>query len=61
MGGAGIIRTCLKRNWWTNSAYVHPLIVGAGTPLFTAPIARARPARVEALPDARVRLVYGIA
>ena len=63
MGGAGIIRTCLKAELVDElRLIVHPFIAGAGTPLFTAPERHGLDLReVEALPDGRVRLVYGIA
>lgn len=63
MGGAGILRACLKAGLVDELRFiVHPLIAGAGTPLFTAPERHGLELRhVEALSGGRVSLVYGIA
>ena len=63
MGGAGIMRACLKAELVDELRFiVHPLIAGAGTPLFTAPERHGLDLLdVEALPGGRVSLVYGIA
>ena len=63
MGGAEILRACLKAGLVDELRFiVHPLIAGAGTPLFTAPERHGLELRhVEALSDGRVSLVYGIA
>jgi dihydrofolate reductase len=63
MGGAGIMRACLKAELVDELRFiVHPLIAGAGTPLFTAPERHGLVLRdVETLPGGRVSLVYGIA
>jgi dihydrofolate reductase len=63
MGGAGIVRACLKAELVDELRFiVHPLIAGAGTPLFTAPERHGLDLLdVEALPGGRVSLFYGIA
>jgi dihydrofolate reductase len=62
MGGAGITQASLKAGLLDElRLIVHPLIAGAGTPLFTAPERHGLELRnVEKLSDGRVGLVYGI-
>ncbi len=63
MGGAEILRACLKAGLVDELRFiVHPLIAGAGTPLFTEPERHGLELRhVAALSDGRVSLVYAIA
>jgi dihydrofolate reductase len=63
MGGAEITRACLKAGLVDEVRFiVYPLIAGAGTVLFTEEERHLLELRnAEALPDGRVRLVYGIA
>jgi dihydrofolate reductase len=62
MGGAEILRACLKTGLVDELRFiVHPLIAGAGTPLFTAPERHGLELHhAGALSDGRVSLVYGI-
>jgi riboflavin biosynthesis pyrimidine reductase len=57
------VRACLKAELVDELRFiVHPLIAGAGTPLFTAPERHGLDLLdVEALPGGRVSLFYGIA
>ena len=63
MGGAEILRACLKAGLMDELRFiVHPLIAGAGTPLFREPERHGLELRhVEALSEGRVSLVYVIA
>lgn len=62
MGGAAITRACLTAGLVDELRFiVHPLIAGAGTPLFTSLERHGLDLRsVEKLSDGRVSLVYGI-
>jgi dihydrofolate reductase len=62
MGGATLLRACLRAELVDELHFiVYPLIAGAGTTLFTEPERQGLDLRhVEALPDGRVHLVYGI-
>jgi dihydrofolate reductase len=63
MGGAEILRACLEVGLVDELRFIiHPLIAGAGTPVFTAPERHGLELRdVRALSDGRVSLVYDIA